>query len=589
MTIVNAFRPTIPAWQLVAVWLCGLLLCVYGLFDGVALWSYGYSLVMLLILAAAPVVWNWRGRRRLRPVTAAVPRTRFRCGVQLAVLAACSLGMSVGTSLPFGDLPPAYHDEFSYLFQAKTYLAGRLWFPLHPMHPELFDQMHVLNDHGRMASRYFPATGLWMAPFVALNHPYLGHWLCNLLITWFVYAAGCELRNARTGFLAGLLTALSPGLALFGNLLLAHQPTLLGLSFFLWRMTRLQRSGSSRDAWAAGFGLAWAMLCRPMTAAGFALPYGVWTAVWLTRSSVPWTSRRGVFFGFAVPLLSGFAIQLGDNAAITGNPWTSPYQLYTETYTPRHVFGFDNVVRGEQRLGPKVLDGYDRWAENLTPSIAAENVWKRLVNSLLFTWDLLPLGMAGLLWILLWPRWDWRQRLPGCAIVTLHAVHIPYWYAGIMDWHYVFESLILWTLIAACVLDECLSDWRQAGKPLMAGWLLLFCVVPIAENLVTVPEVWKAKVTAPIATIRYPRRKQAEFREWVFSTVRNEPALVLVAPHRDEGHLDYVINDPGLTSPLLFGRFRPGKTDAVQIARDFPDRQVWLCEPDQHRLRKVGE
>ncbi|HID24020.1 MAG TPA: hypothetical protein EYP14_16685, partial [Planctomycetaceae bacterium] len=44
----------------------------------------------------------------------------------------------------FGDLPPALHDEYSYLFQAKTFLAGRLWFPSHPDMPHLFDQMHVL-------------------------------------------------------------------------------------------------------------------------------------------------------------------------------------------------------------------------------------------------------------------------------------------------------------------------------------------------------------------------------------------------------------------------------------------------------------
>ena len=81
------------------------------------------------------------------------------------LLAGISCGLSAWTGGRFGDLPPAYHDEFSYQFQAKTFLAGRLSFPSFAPMPELFDQMHVLNE-GRFASRYFPGAGLWLAPFV---------------------------------------------------------------------------------------------------------------------------------------------------------------------------------------------------------------------------------------------------------------------------------------------------------------------------------------------------------------------------------------------------------------------------------------
>ncbi|MDF1745935.1 MAG: hypothetical protein P1V19_19710, partial [Gimesia sp.] len=103
------------------------------------------------------------------------------------IVASSSFLMSFWTSahivnqkqnLALGNLPPAYHDEFSYLFQAKTFLAGRTWFPSHPDVPEIFDQVHVLNE-GKMASRYFPGTGIWLAPFVAWGHPYWGYWLAG--------------------------------------------------------------------------------------------------------------------------------------------------------------------------------------------------------------------------------------------------------------------------------------------------------------------------------------------------------------------------------------------------------------------------
>ena len=177
----------------------------------------------------------------------------------------------------FGDLPPAIHDEFSYLFQAKTFLAGRLSFPSSPRMPELFDQMHVLNE-GRFASRYFPGVGLWLAPFVAIGHPYWAEWLAGGLAAFFIFWAGRELAGNGVGLAAGLLTALSPGMGLFSNLLLSHGPTMAALALFLFFFVRFMGTARTSDAFWAGCGLSFAMLCRPLTAAGFALPFGLWFA-----------------------------------------------------------------------------------------------------------------------------------------------------------------------------------------------------------------------------------------------------------------------------------------------------------------------
>ena len=51
-------------------------------------------------------------------------------------------------------------------------------------------------------------------------------------------------------------------------------------------------------------------------------------------------------------------------------------------YTPRHIYGFNNVEMGRIRHGgPKVIENYDHWAENLTPGLAVKNVacgrWQR--------------------------------------------------------------------------------------------------------------------------------------------------------------------------------------------------------------------
>ncbi|MCA9007263.1 MAG: glycosyltransferase family 39 protein, partial [Planctomycetaceae bacterium] len=352
--------------------------------------------------------------------------------------------------LTLGDLPPAYHDEYSYLFQAETFRQGQTWFPSHPEAPEVFDQVHVLNE-GKMASRYFPGTGFWLAPFVAWGKPYLAYWLAGAIISFFIFWSGRELSGNGVGLLAGLIVALSPGMAIFSNLLLAHHPTLVGLSIFLYFFLRMQRTRSFSEALLAGLGLSFGMLCRPMTAAGFALPFGIWLGVetirWYLRrkkysstDSTPEKSVAPLITGLAIPLVCGLTVMFFYNQSITGNGLKMPYQLYTDIYTPRHVYGFDNVVRGEQKLGPKVLENYDKWAENLTPALAVQNVQNRLLASLQWTLGLVPLALAGLIFLITeyrrWTRW-W---LIFASIVSLHVVHIPYWYDGIMHWHYVFET-----------------------------------------------------------------------------------------------------------------------------------------------------
>ncbi|RMG40254.1 MAG: hypothetical protein D6725_03710, partial [Planctomycetota bacterium] len=209
--------------------------------------------------------------KRIRRVTlgaAAVAGVSLACALYVAARPVGHEGR------PFGSLPPAYHDEYSYLFQARTFLAGRWWFPSAPRHRELFDQMHVLNE-GRFASRYFPGTGLWLAPWVAAGHPVWGQYVAGMLASVFVFLAARELGGDAFGLVSGLLFASAPGVALFGNLLLAHHPTLLGLTLFLWAFARMQRGGGWRWAFWAGCGLSWAMLCRPLTAAAFGLPFGI--------------------------------------------------------------------------------------------------------------------------------------------------------------------------------------------------------------------------------------------------------------------------------------------------------------------------
>ncbi|MCA9118504.1 MAG: hypothetical protein KDA79_25760, partial [Planctomycetaceae bacterium] len=178
------------------------------------------------------------------------------------------------------------------------------------------------------------------------------------------------------------------------------------------------------------------------------LPFGLWTAVRLVRGwrqrklSVPDGAEAGSAFGavsisrhplresvsLAGPLAAGLVVLMLYSGSITGEVLKTPYQVYTDTYTPRHVYGFYNVTRGEQRLGPRVIAQYDEWAEELTPELAAQNAFVRLLASLQLTLGLIPLAMTAAACLVLVPLSSIRLWLVAGAILSLHVAHIPYWF-----------------------------------------------------------------------------------------------------------------------------------------------------------------
>lgn len=574
-------------------------------------WEPETTLPLLILISLPLLCVMFRSPRRLlrkKIQYTGSPRFRwlsclFVAGVSLTASVCVGLqsvsldGGSETDLVSFCDLPPAYHDEYSYLLQAETFAAGRLSWPPAPVRPDLFHQFHVLNERCT-ASRYFPWTGLWMSLFVQTERPIIGHWLAGAVAAGFFYLAAAEVLRPSAALVAGLLIGCSPGLALFSNMLLAHHPTLLALSVFLWTMVRLMRRPAITLTLISGLSLSLAMLGRPMTAAGFALPWGLVFGWKLVRSAEPeWSSQRFLLFAcMATPLIVGLLALGIQNQQITGSFLRSAYQEYTDTYTPRHVYGFNNGIRGEAKQTPKVLKSYDQWAENLTWSLALRNAGRRCLASVQWTLGIAPIVM-GLTLVLLrvcLPSPDQSHpttvlRLIIASVVTLHVLHLPYWFSGIMHWHYVFETAPLILILVAAGFSWFTSELSQEISYRLSWlWVISFLLAALLPCWFSADAAWgRSKISSATGELVWSRRQFETFNRMVGGPGLIKPAVILVDETSSDPQLSYIINDPEYRSDVLVARL-PGTAEEIdELQQSFPGRTLYQFDPQSMILTLI--
>lgn len=578
----------------IAAWLAGIALCWVGESNRIAntpddqpTWVTAITnldadtSLFTPLLLLAPAVWFSSIKSTARP-TKPEPCSFAKSLAIAAVIAVIGFGASqriastevASSGFRFDELPPAYHDEFSYLFQANTFLAGRTAFPTQG--PDgLFDQMHVLNDRGSFASRYFPSTGLWIMPAVAVGKPWLAHQVANGLIAGLFCFAACRISGSLAGVITGGLIAFAPGMAIFSNMLLAHHPTLVGLGLFT--VAFLEARTGSKLWWGllAGAGLTFAMLARPMSAAGFALPFGIWLLLELFRNKEQRAEYNKVATGLAIPILCGFFLLAVYNRSITSEFFRTPYSLYTERYTPKHVYGFNNAERGSKVNAPKRIAKYDDWAVNLTPTVAWQNATTRIFASFRWTLGLVPNAFLAVFSFVYWPRLRGESRVTLMAILSLHLAHIPYWFDGIMHYHYIFETNVLWCLLAGLLVTD-LKPYVSRTRP--ASAFVACCVAAMLTGtwlnlpnpMVEEASLFRStKIQQELDGIAFSKLRYQRFKDRIAELPT--PNLILVEHDPADIHIEYVNNTPQLDSLSLTGHYL---TDFEPD--DFPGRHIFV-------------
>lgn len=249
--------------------------------------------------------------------------------IGLAVLGCILTGWLAGVSWPNSG------DEYSYVFLADTFLAGRLW-NTPPSDPGLFAGFHILVKDGRLFSPYPPGWSAFLVPFRALG----AVWLANPVLTGIlgVALAGSFVR-LRVGRAAGkpllALVLLTPFTLFLGGSVFPQTMAAALVACIVWSALSDEAHPSAGRKLLAGalFGLL--LLTR----------YDVFAIVALLYAADRLAIRRLGALADALPVLLGglpfVACQLIYDAAITGNP----LQL-TATWVVPQLFDTSGGVSG---------------------------------------------------------------------------------------------------------------------------------------------------------------------------------------------------------------------------------------------------
>jgi hypothetical protein len=304
-------------------------------------WCWGTVLVAciaaiaLLLTRGAAATLLVDGWRRL---VARQPSRRF---VALAALALAFVALLMCLVVFSGN--PRNVDGFAQLFQARVFLAGRLWVPAPPP-PELanFSTLHMIVGPVRWFSQYPPGQSLVLALGLALG----AWWLLNpLLVAVLVvgtYRAARWCADETTARLAVVLLCLSPFVAAVAGSEMSHLPA-AALGMVAAAAAASVASHPRRGPAVAGAALGVLAAFRPLDAVAAAFPVAVMLLLAApARRRVPALAAAVVAGAlFTLPLL-------WYNARTTGS-W---HELgYTYLWGPNHSLGFHPVPWGA-RLTP---------------------------------------------------------------------------------------------------------------------------------------------------------------------------------------------------------------------------------------------
>jgi len=511
------------------------------------------ELALAALLLACALAW----RPFVAPYAA---RLAQRPGWCILALAALPVVLRLAL-LPRHPPPvPDIYDEFSHLLVADTLRHFRLANPAHPLH-QFFETFFVLQEP-TYSSIYPAGQGLALAiGWMVFGTPWAGVILA--------VAAFCALSY---WMLRGWTT---PGWALAGGALAVMEfgplnqwmngywggalPAAAGCLVF-GALPRLRRAGRIRDALLLGAGLAIHLLTRPYesifllaSVAIFVLP--AWKLLWKPLLVA------------ALSVLPAIGITLLQNKQVTGS-WTSlPYALSQYQYGVPAALTFQaNAAPHRDLTREQELDYRMQLSFRGEHAETAKSYLLRLAYRIRYYrfFFMPPLYLALPLFFIALREARFVRVFACLAIFALGVNFFP-----AFQYHYMAGVTCLFVLVSITGLQQ-----LSSLSPLAARVIFLLCVAQFALEYglhVASGDKWSLALRNPERRVAVNSRlAQAPGRQLVF--VRYWPRHIF----QDE----WVYNAADIDGARVVWARDLGAAENEKLRQYYPDRAVWLLEPD---------
>lgn len=227
---------------------------------------------------------------------------------------------------------PHINDEIVYLFQAKIFKLGKLYFPS-ACGKEFFNFTHMINN-GKWYSQYPPGYPILLVFGLLLNAP----WLVNPLFAAFsiitFFYLGKEIYDKKVGILSAVLGSISIWFLLMSSTMMSHTSCMFFTTLFLLFLFRSLKNPSFANGMLAGLGLGMALLIRPYTALFISLPFLIFYAARFLKNF-----KRNLknAIAFALIGLLSLSLLLMYNYFTNGDLFTFGYEV---SHGKAHGIGF---------------------------------------------------------------------------------------------------------------------------------------------------------------------------------------------------------------------------------------------------------
>jgi hypothetical protein len=558
----------------------------------------GFEFILLAIILLLAIA-----RPSLAATQFAYLETQFAKLAQHRALsvALCALLAIAARAATLSIIPmtnPSVHDDFSFLLASDTFSHFRLANPPHPMwiHFETFHEIW----HPTYASMYQPAQGMVLAAGQILT----GHAFWGICLGLALMCGGiCWMLQGwippSYALLGGILAAMRISMFTYwSNSYYGGQVAVFGGALVLGALPRMKKAPNKREAAAMGvimgIGLGILANTRPYEGLILSLPVAVALLLWIFKKDPPSNANRLI-----VPAIAALALTLLLAGAftsyyffrVTGNPFRFPYAVNRQTYAIAPYFLWQHLRYPEPYYDHQVMRNFYINVEipmyNETRTLAGllgdeagrvEEFWFFFLGPLL-TVPLL-LGIASIPYGLRWNSIDPDIRfLIAVSAVSVAGLFIDVYFAP----HYVGPMLA--AVYALLLLSfRRARQWKFHAKP-VGVFLTRACV--LASILTPF-----SRFALPPLHLREPIDRpqtccsstpgnwyRADMETKLKSLGGQHLVMVRYSPAHNPVN-EWVYNHADIDgSPIVWARDM-GAAANRELFRYYPDRYIWLVQPD---------